>query len=101
MMITPHNEEPPPRISPERGLSPLVREGGVEPPRPFGQWNLNPARLPIPPPAHTHRRAFRGPSLRTGQPAAVDMQKANTIPRALSPGFPGPRAHAPAPRPTL
>ena len=31
---------------------PSVREGGVEPPRPFGHWNLNPARLPIPPPAH-------------------------------------------------
>jgi hypothetical protein len=30
----------------------MVREGGVEPPRPFGHWNLNPARLPIPPPAH-------------------------------------------------
>lgn len=29
-----------------------VREGGVEPPRPCGHWNLNPARLPIPPPAH-------------------------------------------------
>lgn len=29
-----------------------MREGGVEPPRPFGHWNLNPARLPIPPPAH-------------------------------------------------
>lgn len=33
------------------GLS-AVREGGVEPPRPCGHWNLNPARLPIPPPAH-------------------------------------------------
>lgn len=33
-----------------RSLS--VREGGVEPPRPCGHWNLNPARLPIPPPAH-------------------------------------------------
>ncbi len=33
-------------------LSPVVREGGVEPPRPCGHWNLNPARLPIPPPAH-------------------------------------------------
>src|SRR4051794_6642224 len=32
--------------------SPVVREGGVEPPRPCGHWNLNPARLPIPPPAH-------------------------------------------------
>ena len=30
----------------------MVREGGVEPPRPCGHWNLNPARLPIPPPAH-------------------------------------------------
>ena len=29
-----------------------MREGGVEPPRPCGHWNLNPARLPIPPPAH-------------------------------------------------
>src|SRR4051794_20602447 len=27
----------------------LVREGGVEPPRPFGHWHLKPARLPIPP----------------------------------------------------
>ena len=29
--------------------SPLVREGGVEPPRPFGHTDLNRARLPIPP----------------------------------------------------
>ena len=28
---------------------PLVREGGVEPPRPFGHTDLNRARLPIPP----------------------------------------------------
>ena len=27
----------------------LVREGGVEPPRPFGHTDLNRARLPIPP----------------------------------------------------
>src|ERR671917_174200 len=27
----------------------LVGEGGLEPPRPFGHRNLNPARLPIPP----------------------------------------------------
>ena len=26
-----------------------VGEGGLEPPRPFEHWNLNPARLPIPP----------------------------------------------------
>ena len=24
-----------------------VREGGLEPPRPCGHWNLNPARLPF------------------------------------------------------
>jgi hypothetical protein len=34
--------------SEDRGLS-LVREGGVEPPRPFGHTDLNRARLPIPP----------------------------------------------------
>ena len=27
----------------------MVREGGVEPPRPFGHTDLNRARLPIPP----------------------------------------------------
>ena len=31
------------------GLLHFVREGGVEPPRPFGHWHLKPARLPIPP----------------------------------------------------
>jgi antitoxin (DNA-binding transcriptional repressor) of toxin-antitoxin stability system len=30
-------------------ISPLVREGGVEPPHPFGHTDLNRARLPIPP----------------------------------------------------
>src|SRR5690349_804919 len=44
---------------PERGRAPTgstgrgscdhVREGGVEPPRPFGHTDLNRARLPIPP----------------------------------------------------
>ena len=29
--------------------STVVREGGLEPPHPFGHRNLNPARLPIPP----------------------------------------------------
>ena len=28
---------------------PMVREGGLEPPRPCGHWHLKPARLPIPP----------------------------------------------------
>jgi hypothetical protein len=30
-------------------VKPLVGEGGLEPPHPFGHRNLNPARLPIPP----------------------------------------------------
>ena len=32
---------------------PRVREGGLEPPRPFEHWHLKPARLPIPPLART------------------------------------------------
>src|SRR5690606_22877271 len=43
----------------------LVREGGVEPPRPCGHWNLNPARLPIPPPAHLGV-CLRAPSCAVG-----------------------------------
>ena len=31
----------------------FVREGGLEPPRPFEHWHLKPARLPIPPLART------------------------------------------------
>ncbi len=27
----------------------MVRKGGLEPPRDFSHWTLNPARLPIPP----------------------------------------------------
>lgn len=45
-----------------RGPSRMVREGGVEPPRPFGHWNLNPARLPIPPPAHGCCLRYPAPS---------------------------------------
>ena len=33
----------------------LVREGGVEPPRPHGHTDLNRARLPIPPLARTQK----------------------------------------------
>ena len=47
-----HNERPPVAGFLRRPGVSSVREGGVEPPRPFGHWNLNPARLPIPPPAH-------------------------------------------------
>ena len=51
-----HNEKRAPAVTSVTGRDPFigisVREGGVEPPRPCGHWNLNPARLPIPPPAH-------------------------------------------------
>src|SRR5579862_9802358 len=40
----------------ERASPPSVREGGLEPPRPCGHRNLNPARLPIPPLARERRR---------------------------------------------
>ncbi len=30
----------------------MVPEGGIEPPLPFGNRILNPARLPVPPPRH-------------------------------------------------
>ena len=30
----------------------LVRTGGLEPPRLFRHWDLNPARLPVPPRPH-------------------------------------------------
>lgn len=88
----------------------LVREGGVEPPRPFGHWNLNPARLPIPPPAHwvcrpsptewcerlpTCRRLARCqgwihiPFPRPSRPAPPVPATGNRRPGALAP--PGPR----------
>src|SRR3954454_20540357 len=48
----------PPGRSP-RGISLVcVREGGVEPPRPFGHTDLNRARLPIPPLAHEARSGY-------------------------------------------
>ena len=31
----------------------MVQEKGLEPPLPFGNWILNPARLPIPPLLHS------------------------------------------------
>jgi hypothetical protein len=40
----------------------LVREGGVEPPRPLGHTDLNRARLPIPPLARAACRLPRRPS---------------------------------------
>ena len=47
----------PPGVSPSSGVpsrlrreireEPVVREGGIEPPRPCGHWHLKPARLPF------------------------------------------------------
>lgn len=69
----------------------MVREGGVEPPRPFGHWNLNPARLPIPPPAHWVLSWV--PHLLGAAPG--DMQKISTLRRVDSHPFvwPSPRAN--------
>src|SRR3954453_10771442 len=41
----------------------LVGEGGLEPPRPFGHRNLNPARLPIPPLARVTSRSRYQPRI--------------------------------------
>ena len=48
-----------------KGLSYVVREGGVEPPRPFGHTDLNRARLPIPPLAREAVRRLSHADLRT------------------------------------
>ena len=54
----------------------LVREGGVEPPRPFGHTDLNRARLPIPPLA---------PALAAwGQPENDSMQPARLLLHGLA-----------------
>ena len=42
-------EQHPQAGDPQVPLNAVVREGGVEPPRPFGHTDLNRARLPIPP----------------------------------------------------
>lgn len=75
----------------DRGSS--VREGGVEPPRPFGHWNLNPARLPIPPPAHGCCRSILSPvirAVRSGSSAGApfDMENISTLQGVLSHPFP-------------
>src|SRR5712664_390573 len=48
---------------------PVVGEGGLEPPHPFGHRNLNPARLPIPPLARaTGEDYLTVPTPCTGRP---------------------------------
>ncbi len=103
----PHGSRSPPRgNTPDNAKAPqvrdlrgfqLVREGGVEPPRPFGHWNLNPARLPIPPPAHWVCR----PSL-TVVRAPADIQNISTLSGVDShpfPAAPGGRRTPLQPRP--
>jgi hypothetical protein len=41
----------------------LVREEGLEPSRPLGHRNLNPARLPIPPLARVEPKAYPAPTI--------------------------------------
>ncbi len=78
----------------DRGSS--VREGGVEPPRPFGHWNLNPARLPIPPPAHGCCRSILSPAIRavrsgSSAGAPFDMENISTLQGVPSHPFPAGR----------
>ncbi len=60
----------------------VVREGGVEPPRPFGHTDLNRARLPIPPPARNAATHLTCLHLRrkTGGKKATANRKTNTHP---------------------
>ena len=53
-----------------------VREGGVEPPRPFGHTDLNRARLPIPPLARAAQETLahgRPPTQNDGTPLALTL----------------------------
>jgi hypothetical protein len=49
-----------------------IPEGGLEPPSPFGQWILNPPRLPIPPLRHIHQPWIFGPKPPEVNPTAAD-----------------------------
>lgn len=93
----PHNEKRAFTETFVSGEDPLpvfaVREGGVEPPRPFGHWNLNPARLPIPPPAHW----VCPPAPALFGPAPSDIQKISTPVGVDSHPFPVGRRHPGAP----
>lgn len=99
-----------PRSS-DRGLVAwVVREGGVEPPRPFGHTDLNRARLPIPPlaleagsgyPTADGRSQSAGPPLSrcggTSRPDPVPRRNVPPHPRPVPPGW---RHITAQPRPT-
>ena len=55
----------------------LVREGGVEPPRPFGHTDLNRARLPIPPLAPEAGQGY--PSALTRPKPAYDARRRSEL----------------------
>ena len=59
--------------APSLGPSLLVREGGFEPPRPFGHWHLKPARLPF--------RHSRAPSKTSTQGHHVTIQDMGVLDR--------------------
>src|SRR3954468_5564839 len=80
------------------GPSPSVREGGVEPPRPFGHTDLNRARLPIPPLAPEARQGYprrecspKPPQAHVGLPRAsalygsAAVRPAPAAPRRVAP----------------
>src|ERR1051325_3573531 len=46
----------------------MVRKGGLEPPRPFGQWILSPSRLPIPPLSRNTKKGPWRSSKKVGAP---------------------------------
>lgn len=71
----------------------VVREGGVEPPRPCGHWNLNPARLPIPPPAHWVLSSGLPPP--PGGCGAFRHENISTLAGVDSHPFPQPRRRPP------
>ena len=82
-----------------------VREGGVEPPRPFGHTDLNRARLPIPPLARvaglrlSQRRdrpqPSAGPRCRGSTCASAPLRSARRVETFTRPSEPAPRVRAP------
>src|SRR6187549_694138 len=65
-----------------------VREGGFEPPRPFGHWHLKPARLPF-----RHSRALtqcegRPPESQTGQAVAPGKRATQASTMRAHPSWP-------------
>ena len=73
-VTTSSHDEGPGSLS--RGPAYNVREGGVEPPRPFGHTDLNRARLPIPPLARAAEETLahgRPPTQNDGTPPALTL----------------------------